>query len=239
MTILRPTRVQIAFAAIVLAAMALVVEGGARVFFAVKEQLRNKLVSVDPSAWTTTRYPMWRIHGIGGLEPAIRPQLIRSSRLKNTVARFSARNYSSRGLWSEIEPNAVVMRINDDGFKGPDIDKTHSRVRILTYRGLLHVWNDVRRLFVSTNARARTGRFGKSVEVINAGVEGYGPANVLGRIEEFKALRPEITTIYIGWNALYAEPESYGAEYYHNSVWLFRKAYDKVRERSSAAQKWR
>ena len=49
MTILRPTRVQIAFAAIVLAAMAFVVEGGARVFFAVKEQLRNKLVSVDPS----------------------------------------------------------------------------------------------------------------------------------------------------------------------------------------------
>ena len=59
---------------------------------------------------------------------------------------------------------------------------------------------------------------GKSVEVINAGVEGYGPANVLGRIEEFKVLGPEITTIYIGWNALYAEPESYGVEYHLKSV---------------------
>jgi lysophospholipase L1-like esterase len=48
-------------------------------------------------------------------------------------------------------------------------------------------------------------RRGRDVEVINAGVEGYGPANVLARLEEFKALRPELTTIYIGWNALYSE----------------------------------
>ena len=53
MTILRPTRVQIAFAAVVLAAMALVVEGGARLFFAVKEQLRNKIVALTRASWTT------------------------------------------------------------------------------------------------------------------------------------------------------------------------------------------
>ena len=39
----------------------------------------------------------------------------------------------------KIEPNAVVMRINDDGFKGPDIDKTHSRVRILTIGDPAHL----------------------------------------------------------------------------------------------------
>jgi hypothetical protein len=44
------------------------------------------------------------------------------------------------------------------------------------------------------------------VEVINGGVESYTPANVLMRIEDYKALRPEVTTIYIGWNALWDVP---------------------------------
>ena len=54
---------------------------------------------------------------------------------------------------------------------------------------------------------------------------------MLGRIEEFKALRPEITTIYIGWNALYAESEAFGIESYLKSVRLFRKAYGKLKEK--------
>ena len=58
MQILRRTRVQIAFAAVVLAAMALLVEGGARLFFAVKEQLRNNVVSVDPSVLDDYKYLM-------------------------------------------------------------------------------------------------------------------------------------------------------------------------------------
>ena len=118
-----------------------------------------------------------------------------------------------------------------DGFKGPDIDKTHSRVRILTIGDSCTFGTMFDDYSYPRALERELGRLGKSVEVVNAGVEGYGPANVLGRIEEFKALRPEITTIYIGWNALYAEPESYGAEYYLKSVRLFRKAYGKVREK--------
>ena len=232
MTILRPTRIQIAFAAIVLAAMAFVVEGGARVFFAVKEQLRNKLVSVDPSVLDDYEVPdvahSWNWRPRAGYSATI-DQIIQAKKHSGKV--LGEKLLKQRAVELKIEPNAVVMRINDDGFKGPDIDKTHSRVRILTlgdsctFGTLFDDYSYPRAL------ERELGRLGKSVEVVNAGVEGYGPANVLGRIEEFKALRPEITTIYIGWNALYAEPESYGAEYYLKSVRLFRKAYGKVREK--------
>src|SRR6185436_10924693 len=43
------------------------------------------------------------------------------------------------------------------------------------------------------------------VEVVNGGVEGYDASDVLARLDEFRALRPAITTLYIGWNALYRE----------------------------------
>ncbi len=232
MTILRPTRVQIAFAAIVLAAMALVVEGGARLFFAVKEQLRNKVVSVDPSVLDDYEVPdvahSWNWRPKAGYSATI-DQIIQAKKHSGKV--LGEKLLKQRAAELKIEPNAVVMRINADGFKGPDIDKTHSRVRIFTIGDSCTFGTMFDDYSYPRALERELGRLGKSVEVINAGVEGYGPANVLGRIEEFKALRPEITTIYIGWNALYAEPESYGVEYYLKSVRLFRKAYGKVREK--------
>src|SRR6185437_52410 len=95
---------------------------------------------------------------------------------------------------------------NNDGFKGPDIDKTHSKPRILTI--------------------GDSCTFGTMFD------EYSYPRTLereLNRMEEFKALRPEITTIYIGWNALYAE--SFGVEYYLKSVRLFKKAYGKAQEK--------
>jgi lysophospholipase L1-like esterase len=232
MIILRRTRVQIAVAAIVLAAMALAVEGGARLFFAIKEQLRDEVVSVDPNVLddyevADVAHP-WNWKPKAGYSATI-GQIIQAKKESGRV--FAEELLKQRAAALKIEPNAVVMRINADGFKGPEIDKTHSRVRILTIGDSCTFGTMFDEYSYPRALERELGRLGESVEVINAGVEGYGPDNVLGRIEEFKALRPEITTIYIGWNALYAEPESYGVEYHLKSVRLFRKAYGKVRER--------
>jgi len=232
MTILRPTRVQIAFATIVLAAMALIVEGGARLFFAVKEQLRNKVVSVDPSVLDDYEVPdvahSWNWRPKAGYSATI-DQIIQAKKHSGKV--LGENLLKQRAAELKIEPNAVVMRINADGFKGPDIDKTHSRVRILTIGDSCTFGTMFDEYSYPRTLERELSRLGNAVEVINAGVEGYGPSNVLGRIQEFKALRPEITTIYIGWNVLYAEPESYGVEYYLKSVRLFRRAYEKAREK--------
>ncbi|HEY7532947.1 MAG TPA: SGNH/GDSL hydrolase family protein [Nitrospiraceae bacterium] len=221
-----------ALAVIVLAVMALALEGGARVFFAVREQLRNKVVSVDPSVLDDYEVPdsahSWNWRPKAGYSATI-GQIIQAKRENGKI--FAEELLKQRATELKISPDTVVMRINAEGFKGPDIDKTHSRVRILTIGDSCTFGTMFDEYSYPRALERELDRLGRPVEVINAGVEGYGPANVLGRIEEFKALRPEITTIYIGWNALYAEPESYGVEYYLKSVHLFRKAYGKVREK--------
>jgi hypothetical protein len=56
------------------------------------------------------------------------------------------------------------------------------------------------------------------VEVVNGAVEGYAPRHVLARLEEFKRLRPAVTILYIGWNALYAEHAYFEAHAVRPSV---------------------
>lgn len=57
---------------------------------------------------------------------------------------------------------------------------------------------------------ALAGVFEGGARLVYSGVEGYSPTNVLYRLDEFQALRPEIVTIYIGWNALFDEQATFG-----------------------------
>jgi lysophospholipase L1-like esterase len=207
-------------------------EGSSRLFFDIKEELRNKIVNVDSSVLDEYEMPdparPWNWRPRPGYSATV-DQIILGKRKGNKV--LAEELINDRVIKLNVPRDKVVMRINNDGFKGPDIDKAHSRVRILaigdscTFGTMFDEYSYPRVL------ERELGRLGKPVEVINAGVEGYAPSNVLWRIEEFKALRPEITTIYIGWNALYGEPENYGVEYYLKSVKLIRKAYGKLREK--------
>jgi len=93
-------------------------------------------------------------------------------------------------------------RINQDGMRGPEIDKSHSRIRILTLGdSVTFGLNSV------TYPRILEGALdeaGVSVEVINGGVEGYFPRNLLYEIDRYVSFHPDVVTIFIGWNALYS-----------------------------------
>ncbi|HEX7243401.1 MAG TPA: SGNH/GDSL hydrolase family protein, partial [Longimicrobiaceae bacterium] len=120
--------------------------------------------------------------------------------------------------------NAIALRINRQGFKGPEIDPSHARPRVLnigdscTFGSLLDAYSYPRSL-----ERALRG-----AEVVNGGVEGYAPRDVLARIEEFRALRPEVVTIYLGWNALFAEPAVSGPERWSHAVRIARRGYERI-----------
>ncbi len=53
---------------------------------------------------------------------------------------------------------------------------------------------------------------------------------MLERVEEFKALRPDITTIYIGWNDLYSYDAQSSDHWHLYSRWLLRRAYERAYE---------
>lgn len=103
--------------------------------------------------------------------------------------------------------DTVYLRVNRDGYRGPEIDPTHAKPRIImtgdsvTFGILAPESSPYPRVVESELAAANL-----SVEVVNAGVEGYGADQVLMRADEFLALDPQIVTVLIGWNGIVTAP---------------------------------
>jgi lysophospholipase L1-like esterase len=132
-----------------------------------------------------------------------------------------------RGARLGVKPQDVIFRINQHGFKGPELDRRHSRIRILTLGDSCTFGSPFDAYSYPRTLEHELAQSGREIEVVNGGVEGYGPTQVLARIEEFKALKPEITTIYIGWNALYSY-DSLPKHDFLYTPWLVRTAYERL-----------
>ena len=127
------------------------------------------------------------------------------------------------GIKDEQGEETPTLLINADGFKGPELDTSHARPRILALGDSttfgIGAMDYPRRLETVLNGR------GIPVEVVNGGVDGYFPRNLLYEIERYKALKPEIVTIYIGWNSLFFEvPWENALENKLRTVWLVKRA---------------
>jgi lysophospholipase L1-like esterase len=100
----------------------------------------------------------------------------------------------------------ISVQINADGFRGPALDEAHRAYRILTLGDSCTFGSPLSQQHGYPRTLERElRRRGFAVEVVNGGVEGYAPDDVLARIDEYRALKPELTTLYIGWNALFTE----------------------------------
>jgi hypothetical protein len=100
----------------------------------------------------------------------------------------------------------VVLRINSLGLKGPEIDESRTRPRVLTIGDSCTFGTLVDHFSYPRSMERALAKLGTPTEVVNGGVEGYWPRNVTRyRMEGFRDLKPEITIIYIGWNAIYHE----------------------------------
>jgi len=122
------------------------------------------------------------------------------------TGRFLGENYLSQ---LKNDADQIFVRIDRDGFRGPEIDPAHAAPRIVTIGdsctfGMVESSSYPRML--ETTLRSR----GISVEVVNAGVEGYTSRDVLLEIDRLKALRPQLTTIYLGWNGFYNQEQVFG-----------------------------
>jgi len=106
-----------------------------------------------------------------------------------------------------IEKDQVIFQINSAGFKGPEMNVHGKCLRILaigdscTFGTHFDYFSYPRSLDRSLCAA------GVDAEVVNGGVEGYGCVNVLWRMAHFKAVKPDITLILLGWNVIYGDLE--------------------------------
>src|SRR5439155_7303104 len=103
----------------------------------------------------------------------------------------------------------VFIRINRDGFRGPELDAAHSAPRIVTIGDSctfgMEEASSYPRVLEDTLRRR-----GVAVEVVNAGVEGYTPRDVLIELDRLTVLRPDVTMIYLGWNGFFNEEQVFG-----------------------------
>jgi len=161
-----------------------------------------KALGLDPYEMIDPRDPSnWR------LRPGLRMTLadvIDSKRRDGHV--LAVKYLEARAPALGVRREDTVVSIDQDGYRGPEVDHSHARFRILAIGDSCTFGTTLGEAYpYPRSMQSGLRRLGRDVEVINAGVEGYGPANVLARLDEFEALKPELTTIYIGWNALYSE----------------------------------
>jgi len=154
-------------------------------------------------------------------------ELIQSKKESGRV--LGARLLEKTARQYNISLNEVILQINKKGFKGPDFDESQSNKRILTVGDSCTFGSLFDKYCYPRALENKINQFNKNVEVINAGVEGYSPFHVLNRIEELKSLKPHITTIYIGWNALYDNKTIHALNNHLNSFILLDRLSKKIK----------
>ena len=213
--------VKIVVSVFVIITLALLFEAGARLVYVYRDDIQGvslvsgilqKSLSLDPYEMPSSR---------GQYHWVLRPGYDASMGQVVADKKKIGRNLGAMALQSGN--NKDRLRINADGFKGPELDKSHALPRILSLGDSVTFGlggsDYPRRLEVALNGR------GIPVESINGGVEGYSSRNVLYEIERYKSLKPEVVTLFIGWNALFSGvpwPDAW--ENMFRGVWLFNRA---------------
>jgi lysophospholipase L1-like esterase len=203
-------------------------EAGARIAETLRE--RYSRTPVNAAALNEYQMPDPRDPRNWILRPGYRMTLRQVVDAKARTGRTLAVDYlTQRAAVLNIAPDETVISINRDGFKGPEIDKGHSHFRILTigdsctFGSLFDEYSYPRQL------ERELRRRGFDAEVINAGVEGYTVRNVLMRLDEYKKLRPDLVTIYLGWNNLYGAKPLVGLARYAYTYRFVLRAFRKLR----------
>ena len=154
-------------------------------------------------------------------------ELIQSKKQSGRV--LGARLLEKTASQYNISLNEVILQISKKGFKGPDFDESRSKVRIMTVGDSCTFGSLFDKYCYPRALEAKINQLNKNVEVINVGVEGYSPYNVLCRIEELKSLKPVITTIYIGWNALYNKKTIHSLNNHFKTYILIERLSNKIK----------
>lgn len=229
-TTVRPLHIRVAAIVIVILLIGTVVECSARVVFAFEDDIKE-LLRIDAARDFGYAMPDPDQYGLERLRPGYTHTLEEAIAIKEEAGQLLGAE-RLRQVASYLDPAASqqFLQINEDGYRGPEIDSTHNRTRILT------IGDSVTFGFGSGITYPRVleselGDMGLEIEVVNGGVPGYGTTQVLLRIEDFKQLRPEITTIFIGWADIYSETKltmGSAAQYFY-SIRLVARVYDRVR----------
>jgi lysophospholipase L1-like esterase len=181
-------------------------EAGARLEQKLREPNWEK-VPVDVSTLDVYKIPDAKIPGLWRLRPGYKASIEELIEEKRKSGHTIGVELLERWISEyHLDPKSTAFEVNEQGFKGPALEASSSQHRILTIGDSCTFGAFIDSFSYPRSLERSLRDQGLKVEVVNGGVEGYSPHHSLARIEEYKALKPEITTVYIGWNALYGVP---------------------------------
>jgi len=178
---------------------AIVFELAARVLFAVRPP--PPVSDLQPYQMQD---PARRWHKL--LRPGFIETYTEAAEFKRQTGRVLGEQYLAQ---LRSDPAQMFIRINRSGFRGPEIDATHTAPRIVTI-GDSGTFGMAESSSYPRVLEDTLRRRGITVEVVNAGVEGYTTQDVLIELDRLKALKPEVTTIYLGWNGFFNQEQVFG-----------------------------
>jgi lysophospholipase L1-like esterase len=206
----------------------LIFEIGARITGTLKD--RYSKIPVNPAGLNVYQTPDPRDPRNWLLRPGYSLTLQQAIDDKQKTGRILAVDYlKQRAVKLNVRPNETITQFNQDGFKGPELDKGHSHFRIVTIGDSCTFGSFFDKYSYPRMLEQELRRRGVDAEVINAGIEGYTTRNVLMRLNDFKALRPNLVTVYIGWNNLYGKEPLVGLAKYSYTYRLLRRTFRKMR----------
>jgi len=129
------------------------------------------------------------------LSPRYYPPFRLDARLLYTLVPDARREYQRAAINGA---DRVLYRINNAGFRGEELAPGHPATRILVYGDsfIQAEYSELRHTFAERLERRVSGPLGKEVEVVNAGVAGYGPDQILRKMEvELEGLRPDLVLV--------------------------------------------
>ena len=92
------------------------------------------------------------------------------------------------------------MRINRQGFRGTDVEIPKTRPRVMVYgdSSIAGEFSSLERTFPARLEVSLSGRLGRSIEVINAGIVGFGPDQVSRRLPgDLERYSPDLVLLAI------------------------------------------
>lgn len=92
----------------------------------------------------------------------------------------------------------IVVEMNEDGFRGPPLREDGEAIRVAVYGDscIMGAFSSEPDTYVQQLANKLTAELGQPVEVINAGVVGYGPDQAILRMQkELPSLRPDLVVL--------------------------------------------
>lgn len=92
----------------------------------------------------------------------------------------------------------ILYRVNSAGFRGEELAVGHAVIRVVVYGDsfIQAEYSELPHTFAERLERRLAEASGRAVEVVNAGVAGYGPDQILRRMEaELSSLRPDLVLV--------------------------------------------